>query len=73
MVERVTTGGTISFNYKKAEERKLSRGEKKEIDEAYEQYYERKRKEKKKRIIIWIIIALIIIALILFLFFRKSI
>ena len=70
MVERVSTGGTVSFDYKIAEEKKLSQKEKKEIDEAYERYYERKNEEKKKGIIIGTIIALIIIALILFFVFR---
>ena len=73
MAERVSTGGNISFDYKKANERKLNHGERKEIDEAYEKYYERKKKERRKRLIFGIVIALIIIALILFLFFRKSI
>jgi uncharacterized membrane protein YvbJ len=65
MAERVSTGGTKSFEYKKGYDPKLTKTQKQEIDRAYALANERKRKEKKKRnlIIITIIILVLIIIL----------
>lgn len=62
MVERVSTGGNVSFQYKKGHEPKLKKEEKYEIQQAYNEYYDRKRREKKRRNwIIALVIALIVI------------
>jgi len=71
MVERVETGGLMSFNYSKGESKKLGKSERKEIEGAYEKYYERKAEEKKKKRIVWgAVIILLILILVFSLFFR---
>ena len=71
MVEKVETGGVMSFNYSSKERTKLSGEKKKEIEEAYGKYYKRKSREKRNRIMKWgIVISLLLIVLVYFLFFR---
>ena len=60
-MERVETGGLMSFDYSKAEKSKLSKKDKAEFEKAYERYYERKKREKRRRFIIVLIIILLII------------
>lgn len=60
MRERVQTGGLVSFDYNKPGS-KLSEEKKKEIDRAYDKYYERRKREKKNRMIMWIIVVLILV------------
>ncbi|MEK6854866.1 MAG: hypothetical protein AABX73_01455 [Nanoarchaeota archaeon] len=67
MTEKVSTGGLMSFKYEKTHAPKLNEDEKKEIEKAYEKYYERKRKEKKRRVIIISIITVILLVSIYFL------
>ncbi|MDP3881722.1 MAG: hypothetical protein Q8Q31_02490 [Nanoarchaeota archaeon] len=63
MSEEVHTGGLKRFSYPK-DAPKLKEEHKREIDEAYEAYYERKREEKRKRKLMWIflVLALLILA-----------
>ena len=65
MTERVSTGGTKVFEYKKGSQTKLNNEQKREIGEAYDKYYERKRKDKRKRNIAIMIVILIILTIII--------
>ena len=65
MTERVQTGGTMSFEYKKGQASRLGAEQKREIEEAYEKYYERRRREKNKKKIIFVAAAILIFLLIL--------
>lgn len=70
MVERVQTGGLMSFDYSLAGKRSgLSKEEKKEIADAYEKARERRRKEKiRKWVIIGVAVVLLVLAGLLILF-----
>jgi len=71
MVERVETGGLMSFEYSGGERKKLGKKEQKEIKGAYDKYYERRVKEKRRKRIVWgVVIILLILILIFSLFFR---
>lgn len=61
MAERVETGGVMRFDYRGEKVSKLDDGKKKEIEDAYGQYYERKKRERRNKIIFWIIVALIVV------------
>ena len=61
MVEKVSTGGLVSFKYGKGQRPKMSSEEKKEIENAYGKYYERKRREKRNRIILIVVIAVVLL------------
>ena len=63
MVERVETGGLMSFDYSKSRRSKLSLERKREIDKAYGRYWERKKKERRNKIMIFIIIILVLLVL----------
>jgi flagellar basal body-associated protein FliL len=63
MIEEVQTGGLKKFSYPK-ETPKLKEEYKKEINEAYEVYYERKREEKKRKKLIWLLLALLLVIII---------
>ncbi|MDO8460498.1 MAG: hypothetical protein Q7S74_05280 [Nanoarchaeota archaeon] len=74
MPEQVSTGGLMTFQYKKQQNPELDPEDKKEISGAYDAYYERKKtKSKRKRIIISIsiIIALILLGIGIYLLFNK--
>jgi hypothetical protein len=60
MAERVSTGGTKTFEYGKDYNPKLDEDRKKGIEEAYGKYYERKAREKKMRTI-WIVVLIIVV------------
>jgi hypothetical protein len=60
MVERVQTGGVMSFDYGKGRKREASEEQKKDIAIGYEEYSERKKREKRK---MWVIILVIIVVL----------
>ncbi len=62
MVERVETGGMMSFEYNKDSGKKLSKEEKEEFNRAYQRAEERKEREKRNNLVILIIIILIIIS-----------
>ena len=61
-MERVETGGLMSFDYSKAEKGKLSHKEKVEFEKAYEKYYERKKRKKRRKFIIILIVLLIVVS-----------
>ncbi len=63
MPEKVSTGGTKSFVYPKNHKSSLTENQKKEIEDAYNEFYERKRKEKKRKIAALIIFILAVIAI----------
>ncbi|MBI5804381.1 hypothetical protein HY450_03995 [Candidatus Pacearchaeota archaeon] len=68
MAERVSTGGVMTFDYGKGYSPELEEDKKKEIRDAYEEYYERKRKEKKKKRLILILVILILVVIGLFIY-----
>ncbi len=71
MAEGVETGGLMRFEYSKGERKRLGKKEKKEIEGAYDKYYERRTKEKKRKRIVWgVVIILLILILVFSLFFR---
>ena len=70
MGERVETGGLMSFDYGRKKNPKLGDKKEKEINDAYEKYYERKKREKRNKIIIWMVIVLALILGVWFLFLR---
>lgn len=69
MVERVNTGGMMSFDYSKSSPKKLDQDIKDEIKSAYESYYRRKKKNKIKKALFFVIL-IIVIAVILFIIFN---
>ncbi len=72
MAESVQTGGIMQFKYP-GQTPKLKEAYRKEIDEAYEVYYERKKEEKKrKKILYWLLAILGLVAIaIIFLLLNK--
>ena len=70
MAEDVQTGGFMSFRHGRGSNFKLDDKRKKEIQEAYAQFYERKALEKRNRTIFWILtsIALIILGFVVWRF-----
>jgi len=68
MVEKVETGGMVSFDYSNFEKGKLSDERKRSIGEGYEKYNDRKRRERRNRWIVIIIIILIALVAGVFLF-----
>lgn len=66
MAERITTGGTKSFVYKKGDVGELDEERKKGIAEGYEKYYERKARERKNKIILWTLVGIIVILVLIF-------
>ena len=63
MVERVNTGGMISFDYSKSEKnKKLSKQQKEDIKRGYDTYYQRREKEKRKRFFIILLIVILVVA-----------
>lgn len=62
MVEKVNTGGVMSFDYSKAEKSKLGSEQKKDIERGYEEYEKRKRRERRKKFIIILLIVIIIVS-----------
>ena len=69
-MERVSTGGTKTFEYSGGD-LKLDEERKKAIAEGYEKYNERKVREKRNKLILWIIVAIILLIVISF-FVLKS-
>jgi hypothetical protein len=63
MAERVSTGGTKTFEYDKGDISELDEERKKGIVEGYEKYYERKAREKMRRTI-WVIFLIAVVLLI---------
>ena len=63
MPERVSTGGTKTFEYGKSHNPRLSSEEKKKIERAYQKAEERKSREKRNKSIIVIVIVLAILAI----------
>ncbi len=61
-MERVNTGGMMSFDYSKAEKSKLNKEQREDIDKGYEEYYDRKDREKRKKFFIILLIIILIIA-----------
>jgi len=72
MAERVSTGGTITFEYQKGHTPKINTEQKKEIRGAYEKYYKRKAKEKKRRNILIALAVIILLIIFLAVIFIKS-
>jgi len=72
MAETVSTGGTMQFRYKKGHHPKATKEYKVEIEEAYNEYYNRRKEEKKRKTLVWIIIAIIAILILLGIFFLRS-
>ncbi|MDP2628725.1 MAG: hypothetical protein Q8P15_02410 [Nanoarchaeota archaeon] len=70
MVEKVQTGGVMSFDYSNSKKKELDIDTKNEIEEAYIKASERKMREKKKRMILWIVVILVLILVGLFTFLR---
>ncbi len=68
MVEKVHTGGTTEFQYKKGKKFKLEKEREQAIEDAYEKARIRKARERKRNLII-LIILLILITLGLILFY----
>ena len=64
MVEKVQTGGTKTFDYRKSSQSGLDERERREIEKAYQKADERKRREKRNKIILIIIAILITLAVI---------
>ncbi|MEK6800886.1 MAG: hypothetical protein AABY10_04320 [Nanoarchaeota archaeon] len=64
MAENVSTGGLMQFRYSKENKYLLPPEQKREIEEAYEDYHNRKEREKKKKNL-WIVIILIILLAVL--------
>ena len=62
MGERVETGGLMSFDYSKREIPKIGEEQKREIEGAYEEYYERKMREKKRKFFIIALIVIVVLA-----------
>lgn len=62
MVERVNTGGVMSFDYSKAREKRLNTEQKEEIERGYDEYYDRKDREKKKKFFIIVMIVILVLA-----------
>ena len=62
MVERVNTGGIMSFDYSKAENGKLNKEQKEDIERGYDEYYSRKEKERRKKFFIILLIIVLIAA-----------
>ena len=66
MPEQVSTGGLKTFDYNKNINLVLDDERKRDINEAYDKYYQRKDKDEKQKKRNWIILIIIIlIALIL--------
>ena len=70
MVERVNTGGVMSFDYSKAEKSKLGKELKKDIKRGYMEYYYRKRREKRRKLMIIILVIIVIVGGLLAVFLR---
>lgn len=70
MAERVSTGGTMQFEYRKGQRPKPTKEYKLEIEQAYNKYYDRKKKEKRNRTIMWIVVVIIVLLVLGFLYFR---
>jgi len=71
MVERVQTGGVMSFDYSSQKRGKLSDEKKRDIKEAYGKYHERKRKERRNKIIGWGIVIFLILAVLAFILISR--
>jgi len=71
MVERVSTGGLKSFDYKNKPRGKLDVERRKGIEEGYKKYYERKARERKARRIVWVVAALIVLIVLAVVFLRS--
>ena len=69
MAERVSTGGNVSFEYKKGKDIKLDEERKQDIKKGYEKYYERKRRERQRKNLIIGVGITIEILIIIFLIF----
>ena len=69
-MERVETGGLMSFDYSKSGKPKMKDEERVEIEGAYQKYYERKKKEKRTRLFIIILIIILLIVGLGFLIYR---
>jgi len=61
MVEKVNTGGVMSFDYSKAEKSKLSNEQKEDLEKGYDEYYTRKEKEKRKKFFIILLIVILVL------------
>lgn len=63
MVEEVTTGGVMRFQYEKGQGvGKLDAERKALLEQGYREAEERKRRERRNRRILWLIILLVLIA-----------
>jgi len=69
-MERVETGGLMSFNYEKDNLSKLSEEQRREIKDAYRKADERRKRDKRNKIIFWIIAAIVILGIIGFILLR---
>jgi hypothetical protein len=63
MAEKVSTGGNMQFKYEKGHQPKMKEEERYEIQQAYNEYYDRKKREKRRRN--WLIVAAIVLIIIL--------
>jgi len=72
MSERVETGGLMSFNYAKGKGPKISKSQKKDIADAYRNYYARKRSEMKIKILRWGLASLFVLLVVGVIFIRQS-
>jgi hypothetical protein len=64
MAEEVQTGGIMRFRRIEEQQSELDPKRKKDIDMAYDAYYERRKEEKRRKRIFWII-GIVILILIL--------
>ncbi len=64
MVERIETGGLMTFDYSNADVGEISEGDKKEIAEAYRRAEERRKREKKMKWV-WTLIAVLMVVLLI--------
>ncbi|MBU0907464.1 MAG: hypothetical protein KKD18_02400 [Nanoarchaeota archaeon] len=62
MAERVSTGGTMEFQYQKGHRPKPTKEFTIEIEEAYDRARIRKAKERRNRAIVWIVVIILILA-----------
>ena len=64
MAENVSTGGVMQFQYQKNNSPRLDPERRKEIGDAYEDYYERKERKERSKKILFVILGIIILLII---------
>ena len=71
MVEKVSTGGLMKFDYSSTKSGKLDEARRKDIERGYTEYYERKARERKNKIILWVVVGIVLAAILIgFLYWR---